>query len=256
MPLENMSNRSTPWIVFHRPRTSARVCLFCFPFAGGGALAYRSWASRLPESIEVAAVQPPGRESRFGEVPLSRMEDLIAGLIEAALPSMREMPFAFFGHSLGAIVALEASRALARAGEPQPIHVIVSARQAPHLSLRRERVAGLSRDGLTGWLRRVKGTPEAVLQSHELMDMFLPVLRADLEINDTYRSSPDPSLSCPLTVLGGSVDEAAAPEELQAWSSYTSGTFTFRLFEGDHFFPFNEGQSAVLAAITEALTGV
>lgn len=257
MPSSPLSgNGATPWIVLHQPRAYARMRLFCFPFAGGGASIYRSWANGLPKHLEVAAVQPPGRESRFGEPPLHRMDDLAGGLIEAALPSMREKPFAFFGHSLGAIVALETSRALARAAMPQPVHVIVSARPAPHLPLRREPVAGLSRDELKDWLRRVNGTPEPVLKSDELMDLFLPTLRADLDIDDTYQSNAEPPLDCPLTVLGGIGDEEATPEELQAWSIYTAKRFTLRLFAGGHFFAFDKGRSAALAAVAEVLTSV
>jgi surfactin synthase thioesterase subunit len=181
------------------------------------------------------------------------MDDLVNGLIEAALPSMREKPFAFFGHSLGAIVALETSRALARRAMPQAVHVIVSARPAPHLPLRREPVAGLSRDELKDWLRRVNGTPEPVLENDELMDLFLPTIRADLEIDDTYRSEADPPLTCPLTALGGLSDPEATPTELQAWSSYTDKTFALRLFAGGHFFAFEQGQSAAIAAVTDVL---
>ena len=201
-------------------------------------------------------MQPPGREDRLAEVPFHRMDDLIGGLIQTLLPWMQELPFAFFGHSLGAIVALEASRALARHPLPQPVHVIVSARAAPHLPLRREPVAGLSRGGLERWLRRMNGTPDAVLQSREMMDMILPSLRADLDIDDKYRPRAAPPLRCPLTVLGGLGDDEATPEELQAWSTYTTGKFTFRLIEGGHFFAFNHAQSAALAAVAEALTGV
>jgi medium-chain acyl-[acyl-carrier-protein] hydrolase len=249
-------NYTTPWIGLHQPRAAARVRLFCFPFAGGGASRYRLWSSGLPEHIDVAPVQPPGREDRFLEDPFHCMDDLIGALVHALLPWMGELPFAFFGHSLGAIVALEASRALALHGAHQPIHVIVSARAAPHLPLRRDPVAGLSREGLKQWLRRMNGTPDAVLQSREMMDMILPSLRADLDLDDRYRSTADPPLRCPLTVLGGVGDEEATPAELQAWSSYTTKTFAFRLIEGGHFFAFNQGRAAALAAIAEALAGV
>jgi len=240
-------------IVLFRKRPEADVRLFCLPYAGSGASVYRAWAAALPERIEAAAVQPPGRETRFAEPPLHRMDEFVAELIDAALPMMREKPFAFFGHSLGAIVALETTRALARGGLPQPRHVIVSARPAPHLLLRRERVAGLTRDGLIDWLRRVNGTPEAVLQSRELMDMYLPALRADLDVDDTYRSAADPPLHCPLTVLGGTADDEASPDELRAWSAYTTAECTLRLFDGGHFFAFGPLQSQVLAVVAAAL---
>jgi surfactin synthase thioesterase subunit len=243
----------TPWIALHQPRARPRLRLFCLPFAGGGASSYRTWSNKLPPDIEVVPVQPPGRENRLAEDPLRHMADLVGALIDALLPWMRERPFAFFGHSLGGIVGLEVCRALAARHGLEPSHLIVSARAAPHLPLRRAPVAGLSREGLTRWLRDVKGTPEAVLRSREMMDLILPVLRADLELDDTYVSHSEPRLACPLTVLGGLHDAEADMSELQAWSGYTTGRFVLRLMDGDHFFVFNEAETPALAAVAEAL---
>jgi len=181
------------------------------------------------------------------------MEDLVENLIEALLPFMKELPFAFFGHSLGAIVALEATRRLAREQAMFPRHLFISARPAPHLPLRRAPVFNLSREELKQWLGQVSGTPKAVLENSEMMDFMLPILRADLQIDDTYRATSDPVIACPLTVLGGLSDDQATPEELRQWSHYTSHAFTLRLLEGDHFFPFNDARSLVLAAIAEGL---
>jgi medium-chain acyl-[acyl-carrier-protein] hydrolase len=201
----------------------------------------------------VGAVQLPGRENRFGEPALHHMDEVVAGVVQAALPLMREKPFAFFGHSLGAIVALEVSRALARAAGPEPVHVIVSARRAPHLPPRGERLATLPREDLLDWLRRVNGTPKEVLQNRDLVDTFLPSLRADLNVDDTYESTPDPRLTSPLTAFGGSGDEETLPEEMEAWADYTAGPFAHRQFEGGHFFAFNQAQAATLAAVADVL---
>lgn len=245
----------TPWIARYRPRPDARVRLFCLPSAGSGASSYRGWSDDLSGDIEVVPVQPPGRENRFAEEPLRRMDEMVASLIDALRPLMSDLPFAFFGHSLGGIVALEVARSLARRQGPLPCHMIVAARPAPHLQLRRVPVADLSEEELETWLRGVQGTSEIVLESREMMDLILPVMRADLEIDDAYRSGPDPVLACSLTVLGGLHDEEARPEELREWARYTSGVFTLRLVEGNHFFPFNEVRPSVLAVVEEALTG-
>jgi medium-chain acyl-[acyl-carrier-protein] hydrolase len=244
---------TTPWIARHRPRPEASIRLFCLPSAGSGASSYREWCDALPAHIEVLPIQPPGREDRFAEDPLRRMDDMVEGLIDSLRPLMSDLPFAFFGHSLGGIVALEVTRGLARRQAPLPCHVIVSARPAPHLPLRRLPVSQLSPEELKEWLREVHGTPEIVLQSREMMDLILPAMQADLEIDDKYRSTPDPVLTCPLTVLGGLRDEEATPEELKEWASYTSRSFTLRLVDGDHFFPFNESRLSALTAVEEVL---
>lgn len=248
-----MIGPTTPWIARHRPRPDVGVRLFCLPSAGGGASSYRDWSNELPAHIEVLPIQLPGREERFAEEPLRRMEDLVKGLIDALGPFMSDVPFSFFGHSLGGIVALEITRDLAGRGGPLPCRVIISARPAPHLRFRRVPIAQLSSEELTAWLRHVHGTSEIVLQSREMLELLLPAMRADLEIDDTYRSAPEPVLACPLTVLGGLRDEEARPDELKEWERYTSCSFTLRLVDGDHFFPFNEARTAALTTVEEAL---
>jgi medium-chain acyl-[acyl-carrier-protein] hydrolase len=243
----------TPWIALHQPRAQPRLRLFCLPFAGGGASSYRTWSSRLPSDIEVVPVQPPGRENRLAEDPLSRMDEMVAALIDALLPCIRELPFAFFGHSLGSIVALEVCRALAGGYGLQPQHVIVSARAAPHLPLRRPPVAGQTREGIKRWLGQLNGTPRAVLESREMMDLILPVLRADLTLDETYQPEMEPRIACPLTALGAVDDSEALPSEVEAWSVYTTNRFTVKLFDGDHFFIFDQAQPAGLAAVAKAL---
>ena len=245
---------TTPWVAFYRPRAAPRLRLFCLPFAGGGASSYRGWSNELPSDIEVVPVQLPGREDRLGEKPLQRIEDVVDGLIEALSPLMRDLPFTLFGHSMGALVALEVTRRLATTDGPVPCHMITSARAAPHLPLRRPQVFKLSRKELEQWLRELNGTPQAVLNSTELMDLILPALRCDLQIDDTYRTTAEPPIACPLTVVGGLRDNEATPDELTGWSRYTSGSFALRLVDGDHFFPFNESRLHAFRILTEVLS--
>src|SRR5438552_7109196 len=118
------------WLACLKPRPHAAVRLFCFPYAGGGASAFRCWPDALPASIEVCPVQLPGRETRFREPPYTRLAPLAEALGHALRPFL-DRPFAFFGHSMGALVAFELTRWLRRAGGPQPAHLFVSACAAP-----------------------------------------------------------------------------------------------------------------------------
>jgi medium-chain acyl-[acyl-carrier-protein] hydrolase len=257
LPLKSASSspatRRTSWIAGHRRRPEATVRIFCLPYAGGGASVYRTWVNEVPSYIEAVPVQPPGREDRYAEEPLRRMEDMVSGLIDSLQPLMVEMPFAFFGHSLGGVVALEAARALDRGKAPAPCHVFISGRPAPHLPLRRTPVFNQSLEELKAWLRSVQGTSDAVLECEEMMDLIVPLIRADLQINDTYRSTAEPPLACPLTILGGLRDDEATADELEQWAPYTSQSFNLRMLNGDHFFPFNEARPSALATVVEAL---
>src|SRR5262245_41626934 len=126
---------SDPWLPFRRPSPSARLRLYCFPFAGGGASIFRLWPDALPASVEVCSVQPPGRETRFREAPFARMAPLVAVLADVLLPEL-ERPYALFGHSMGALIAFELAREQRRRRARPPEQLIVSGRGAPHLPAR------------------------------------------------------------------------------------------------------------------------
>jgi surfactin synthase thioesterase subunit len=124
---------NTSWIAYRQPRESAEIRLFCFPFGGGGALTYKEWQQGLPSSIEVCAVQLPGREYRFREAPVTDIKTLVSLLIEN-LQAEFDRPFAFLGHSFGALLAFELARELRRRGLPMPCHLFASAFPDPRLS--------------------------------------------------------------------------------------------------------------------------
>src|SRR5262245_25838037 len=128
----NVSAVPDPWLACVQPRLRPGVRLFCFPHAGGGASLFRGWADGLPDAVEVCPVQLPGRETRFREPPFLCLEPLIEALATALRPHL-DRPFAFFGHSLGALVAFELARRLGRAEGPQPVHLFVSGCAAPQI---------------------------------------------------------------------------------------------------------------------------
>jgi medium-chain acyl-[acyl-carrier-protein] hydrolase len=229
---------STPfadWITFPQPRPGARLRLFCFPFAGGGAATYRNWPSYLPAAIEVCAIQPPGREYRIQETPYSRLPDLMEKLT-GALASYLDLPFAFFGHSLGGLLAFECARSLRRAQGIEPVHLFVSAARAPHAPLAREPIHQLPDSRFADALRRLNGTPEAVLANAELMALVLPTLRADFSLYETYVYAAEPPLECPVSAFGGTRDCEVGKQAIEGWQQHTLGRFTLRMFPGDHFF--------------------
>jgi len=242
-----------PWIAYRKPRPNARIRLFCFPYAGGGALIYRPWVSELPPEIDVFPVQLPGREQRLREKAFTRAGALVEAMTTALLPHF-EPPFAFFGHSMGALLSYEVAQRLRQLGKPGPVHILASARRAPQLPMDDEKIYHLLPEPeFRAKLREINGTPEAVLENEELMELLAPIIRADFELNETYEPSQHPPLDVPISAFGGIEDEEVEKEKLEAWRDATTGPFKLRMFPGDHFFLHQEAKGALQAAVAETL---
>lgn len=241
----------TPWLVRTKVRPEADLRLFCFPYAGGGATIYHSWPAKLPAHVEVSAVQPPGRQGRWREKAFTQVLPMAESVREALLPFM-DKPFAFFGHSLGALVCFELTRLLASKQEPQPVRLFLSGHRAPQLEDVRPPTFHLPNQEFSQELHRLNGTPQEVLQNPELLELMLPLLRADFEAAETYRFEPGPALEIPFSVFGGLRDEDVPREDLQPWSEHTRSTFQLRMLPGDHFF-LHSDEDDLLRLVAEEL---
>jgi len=232
------------------PRSDRR--LICFPHAGGSASYYFPLAQALRSRFEVLAVQYPGRQDRRAETCIDTISEL-AERIARALESLTEVPFAFFGHSMGATVAFEVARRL-RWTLTGPLCLFASGRRAPG-QIRDERVHLRDDAGLTAELRQAGGTDHRLLAEEGLMAAVLPATRADYKAIETYRYLPGPPLDCPITVLVGESDPKATLDEVSAWASHTTAGFDLRVFPGGHFY-LDAHQQAVADIIDAALRGV
>jgi medium-chain acyl-[acyl-carrier-protein] hydrolase len=226
------------------------IRLFCFPYAGAGATAYHGWAAQLPRGVQVCSVQLPGRASQE-RAPL---QTTALGLVKYLIPALRQqldLPFAFFGHSMGALIAFEMARELRRAGLPGPQMCFVSGRVPPH----RPSTTGLcnlSDEELIKAMRRLGGTPEAVLRDPPLMKLLLPIVRADAEITERYAHTEEAKLQMPIVALGGQDDPGVSAVQLEEWRNHTTGDFKRYEFPGAHFF-INTAREAVLRLLGEHL---
>lgn len=227
---------TNPWLIRFAPRPGASLRLFCFSYAGGGAAHYRAWLGALPEDVELCAVQLPGREGRLRETPLNS----IAAIVDALLPALRpefDRPFVFFGHSMGAMLAFETARALARIGATGPQRLVLSGRRAPHLPETEVPMHRLDDEAFVAEIgRRYGGIPAEVLRHRDLLELLLPGLRADITAVETHRYTPAPALRCPLSVFGGDTDSRAPQEQLDAWRLHSEAGMRLRVFPGGHFY--------------------
>lgn len=224
---------TSSWITRANPQ--ARCRLFCFPYAGGGASIYHAWPRSLPAEIDVCAVQLPGRENRIKEPLFTSLDPLIDALARELAPFF-DKPFAFFGHSLGALISFELARRLRSMQQPGPAQLFVSAYRAPQLPMSREMLHKLPVAEFLRSVFRMGGTPPAVLMHKELVDLMLPILRADFTVYETYTYTREEPLACPITVFGGEQDTLVTVRELQGWREQTHSSFKLCMLPGNHFF--------------------
>lgn len=226
---------STAWIITPKKSHKAKFRLFCFPYSGGAASVYYPWANMFPDLIEVCTVQYPGHGTRISEKLCYQLNELIKLALPAFLPYL-DMPFGFFGHSMGALVSYELAHALVNSYNPAPAYLFVSGHNAPHLPDLESPIHDLPETEFVEKLRVLNGTPEDVLQNVELKEIILPILRADFTLCETYLYQPTPPLNCPICACGGLQDHYLDKNGLDAWRMHTTASFTARMFPGDHFY--------------------
>jgi len=224
-----------PWFPNIHAAPENKLRLFCFPWAGGGALPYRAWSEPLEPSACVVPVRLPGRESRASEPPFERMEPLVGALLEQIRPFLGA-PFAFFGHSMGAGIAFELARALRRAGLPLPQSLHVSGARAPQFRLNHVPPPEPTLRDFIEELRRLEGFPPSVLNQPELLKLALPALLADARLYRTYVYTPEPPLDVPVYAYGGDADPNVTAAHLEAWREQTTSHFERAEFPGGHFY--------------------
>ena len=238
------------WVTRPKPNPLAHLRLFCFPYAGGGPSIFRTWPDDLPFQIEVCSIRLPGRESRLVESPFTRLSPLVQTLADVLHPYLN-MPFAFFGHSMGALISFELARHLRQHGL-DVMHLFVSGCRAPHIAQSDPPIHQLPEPEFIEKLRLLNGTPEPVLQNAELMRLLMPVLRADFAICETYTYLAESPLDCPISAFGGLQDSRVTHNGLAAWRDQTCRSFTLRMLPGDHFF-LHSARASLLQALARDL---
>jgi medium-chain acyl-[acyl-carrier-protein] hydrolase len=249
-----MATGRSRWFKRFIEKPNAATRLFCFPPAGAGASAFRTWPERLLPDTELWAVQLPGREERFNEVPMDRMQPIIDSMSEIIVEQL-DRPYALFGHSMGSLIAFELVRVLRRIGMPLPTCLFVSGQRAPQIKDPSPQRFDLPDREFIEELRKMEGTPPDVLSNPELMEMLLPVLHADFAVCQTYEYYAEPPLACPIVAFGGEQDGECSVAHLELWREQTSWDFRMKTFPGGHFYLLSS-ETEFLDALSRELVSV
>ena len=248
-----MSKFANGWLAERDIRAGARMRLFCLPHAGSGAAAFYGWKRKLPATIDVCPVLLPGREARMLERSMEDARTVAEHLMEATRPYL-DTPYAIFGHSMGALLAYLWAVTITEAKVRRPVCLFVSGREGAHLPLWHPDLHGLSDGEFVAELRsRFGGAQGDLLENAELREVFLPILRADLTVVETYRHGPEAMLQCRVIALAGKDDANVRDEGLEAWRELTAGEFAARRLPGDHFYHLGSGERELLDLIVGRL---
>lgn len=243
------------WISIPKVAKDAKIRVFFFPFAGGGAGIYYQWAKDFPSNIEVCCVNLAGREKRFLEKAESNFSNLISDLYRAILPYTNK-PFAFFGHSMGALISYELAILFRKNSNILPSCLFLSARSAPHIKHNQEHIHNLPDDLFVERLhKRYNGIPSVIMSEKDLLNLFLPTLRADIKMVELHEHKEKEALSCPIVAFCGSEDNIATKENVSSWKDYTLSNFDIEIIEGDHFF-INTSKSIIINKIISTIDNI
>jgi medium-chain acyl-[acyl-carrier-protein] hydrolase len=232
-----MKHSETSGLICLRDAPPTRLRLFCFPYAGGGASAFRSWAAAMPPGVALYGYQPPGRENRIAE-PLAASLDEVVPPAERGVRALvlDGAPFVLFGHSLGALVAFSITCRMEMTGGVVPRHLMVSGCIAPHRRADIPVVHDLPEPEFIDWVRALGGTPDGVWAHAELRELLVPILRADFRLFASFSDEKCRRIRTPIMAFGGIDDRAVPHDGLAAWRERTSGGATICMLPGDHFF--------------------
>ena len=247
-----------PGLICLGRRATPAYRLICVPYAGAGAAAYFAFREGLAPDIEAWAVRLPGRETRVAEPALTDIRSVVELLTDEIAGdqslSAGSVPFALFGHSMGALIAFELARSLRRRGLPVPVRLFVSGRRAPAMPDDQPSLHRLPSAAFLAAIERLGGLPTEILADVEMVDLILPALRADFAVCETYEHRVEPPLPCGISAFGGRSDPTTTPGQLAGWQAESGGRFTSRLYDGDHFF-LHVHTGPILRAIREDLAG-
>lgn len=241
----------SPWFTPLNQVENCQLRLICFSYAGGGTSAFREWVDLICDDVEIIVIQMPGRETRFVEPLATNLTDVVQE-IAINIAKLSPVPFVFFGHSLGSLIAFEVTRLLVNKNLNTPERLLLSGRRAAHLPLGRPPYHLLDDDALIEKITTLGGTTEEIIANKDLMDLILPIIRADFALHDTYQYKSGQTLNVPIHVFGGEQDIATSVENLSAWQRHSIQPIELNILKGGHFF-IDSARQELMQLVNDAL---
>lgn len=213
------------------------IKLFCFPFSGGSASVYQQWFKNITSQIELIPVELSGRSRRFNQPLLNNLADNVEDLFQI-IQNAIQPSYALFGHSLGCLLIYEFIQKLQHNNFPMPFHIFLSGGIPPHFrEIPKQFIHQLSDKELLNELIKIGGISPVFQANQELQNLFLPIIRSDFKMYESYIPSTDKFIfPCDITVMAGDSDHISTPDKVKNWSLYTKNRCKLCVYQGDHFF--------------------
>lgn len=231
---------SSKWIFRPNNNSNAKIRLFCFPYAGSSSvISYKFLAESLPRTIDICLIELPGRGLRMSENPESSINPIVTG-ISREIKDYLDLPFIFFGHSMGALIAYELAYEIQHHYNQKPYKLYISSHRAPFSKKETKIMHKLEEREFKSELRQMNGIADEIWENEELLNIVLPIIKNDFKLCETYIYNARDKLNCEIVAFGGKNDPDVNEENLMEWNKITSNRFNIRLFEGNHFYFVND----------------
>jgi surfactin synthase thioesterase subunit len=218
-------------------RQTKKILLFCFPYAGGSAIVYNNWKATIDRSIRLKPIELPGRGMRFKEPFYKSMHEANDDVYNQIKPEIDHLPYMFWGHSMGSLIAYELHYKITANGHAPPAHIFFSGMKPPQIPSELKNTNAFTDDKFKQVMVKLGGTPPMFVRDKRLAKLFLPIMKADMAMAQTYayEDQREP-LACNIDVFYGKNDDLTPAEDIRAWQQHTSKKCGFHEFQGGHFF--------------------
>lgn len=212
-----------------------KIKLFCLPYAGGSAVYYSKWKKCLCEYIEICPIELSGRGKRYEQPLYKNISEVVEDLYKIVKPQIKDEKFAFYGHSMGSLIAYELSQKIFNTDGKVPIHMFLSGGNPPNFQ-KKTCFHKLPDEEFMEEIVKLGSTPKEVIEKREFFDIFVPIIKADYSVLENYKyNKSNCKLDCNFTILSGK-DDPFVEKDVTLWNEFTTKQCKEILFDGGHFF--------------------